>query len=81
MGGTAKVGVKQSQKGLHPLIKPYRPKVFEAFAGCGGMTIGFTRAGFDVQRAVEIMIQQLIRIKNIIGIAVCTAKISIEMQR
>jgi len=55
-----KLKFSQSQKGghtIHPLIKmngePYRPKCFEAFAGCGGMTIGFTKAGFDVRWAVE----------------------------
>jgi hypothetical protein len=43
----------QSQTGLYSSIKPKRPTVFEAFAGCGGMTIGFTKAGFNVQWAVE----------------------------
>ena len=43
----------QSQKGHFSSIKPKRPTVFEAFAGCGGMTIGFTKAGFDVLWAVE----------------------------
>jgi len=48
----------QSQRShIHPLIKiigePHQPKCFEACAGCGDMTIGFTKAGFDVQWAVK----------------------------
>ena len=59
--GRAKKRLSQSQKmgDTHPLInkikdEPYRPTCFEAFAGCGGMTIGFTNAGFDVKWAVDI---------------------------
>ncbi|MGE0628557.1 MAG: DNA cytosine methyltransferase [Hyphomicrobiaceae bacterium] len=32
----------------------YRPRVLDLFAGCGGLSLGFQAAGFDIAAAIEI---------------------------
>ena len=31
------------------------PKVIDLFSGCGGLALGFEKAGFDIVAGIEIM--------------------------
>ena len=31
------------------------PKVIDLFSGCGGLTLGFEKAGFDIVAGIELM--------------------------
>ena len=32
----------------------YKPRVLDLFSGCGGLSLGFQRAGFEIAAAMEI---------------------------
>ena len=41
------------QKKVDRLRKGGKPRVLDLFAGCGGISLGFQRAGFCIQAAIE----------------------------
>jgi DNA (cytosine-5)-methyltransferase 1 len=45
---------KGIQKKLERLSRGHKPRVLDLFAGCGGISLGFDLAGFQIDAAVEI---------------------------
>ena len=48
-----KAAERSIQTKLHRLAKGEPPRILDLFSGCGGLSLGFDRAGFEVAAAVE----------------------------
>jgi len=44
---------KPTARRRHPISLPQKPRVLDLFAGCGGLSLGFHGAGYEIAAAVE----------------------------
>ena len=48
------------------------PKIIDLFSGCGGLALGFEKAGFDIVAGIELMPEACKTISyNILLLSIC----------